>query len=283
MADAESLTLAFVTAHPVEAARILERLNALDAAALFERVPARASAPVFKAMLPSVAARILSMLGAGTAKALLAAIGTQAAVSILRQIAEPQRGQLVAGLPTTAAMASRLLLHYPDDSVGAWIDPDIVVFPPETTVAEALARIGIGNEPQVELVFSVGRYQQLVGVTGLHNLIRASREQKLASIVEKPPVVLSANATVSGVARRRSWQQSPVLPVTDRNGKLIGVLRRGTLDRALARESQPLPADNAELLVTMFAGGYWNAFSVLAHTIVSLLPGAKPIIGQDKP
>ena len=58
MANPESLTLAFVTAHPAEAARILERLNASDAAALFDRVPARAGAPVLTAMLPSAAARV---------------------------------------------------------------------------------------------------------------------------------------------------------------------------------------------------------------------------------
>lgn len=281
MANAETLTLAFVTTHPAEAARILERLNAPDAAALFERVPARAGAPVLNAMLPTVAARILAILEAGTAQSLLAAIGTQAAVSILRQIAEPQRNQLVAGLPTAAAMASRLLLHYPNDSVGAWIDPDIIVFPPGTTVSEALTRIASGNEPQVELVFSVDHDQRLAGVTSLHDLLRVPGERKLASVMRKPPVVLMGGATVAGVARRRGWQQSSVLPVTDRNGKPIGVLRRGALDRALARANQQVSTDESELLVSMFANGYWNAFSALAHAVVSLLPQAKSI-ASDK-
>ncbi len=281
MANAETLTLAFVTSHPAEAARILERLNAVDAAALFERVPARAGAPVLNAMLPTVAARILAELETGAAQSLLAVIGTQAAVSILRQIAEPKRSELVASLPTAAAMASRLLLHYPNDSVGAWIDPDIVVFPPGTTVSEALARIGAGNEPQVELVFSVDHDQRLAGVTSLHNLLRAPGERKLASVASKPPVVLTGNATINGVARRRGWQQTSVLPVTDRTGKPIGVLRRGALDRALARANRQLPADDSELLVSMFASGYWNAFSALAHAVVSLLPNAKPI-ASDK-
>lgn len=281
MANAETLTLAFVTAHPGEAARILERLNAADAAALFERVPARAGAPVLNAMLPTVAARILTELQAGTAQSLLAVIGTQAAVSILRQIAEPQRNELVATLPTAAAMASRLLLHYPNDSVGAWIDPDILVFPPGATVREALERISAGNEPVVELVFLVDHEQRLTGVASLHNLLRVPGERKLAGIAVKPPVVLTGNATVAGVARRRGWQQSSVLPVTDRNEKPIGVLRRAALDRALARANRQLPADDSEMLVSMFARGYWNAFSALAHAVVSLLPGAKSI-ASDK-
>jgi magnesium transporter len=210
----------------------------------------------------------------------LAVIGTQSAVTILRQIAEPQRSELVAGLPTAAAMASRLLLHYPNDSVGAWIDPDIVVFPPGTTAGEALARIATGNEPSVELVFSVDHDQRLAGVTSLHSLLRVPGERKLASIVEKPPVVLTGNATVAGIARRRGWQQTSVLPVTDRNGKPIGVLRRGALERALARANQQLSTDDSEMLVSMFAKGYWNAFSALAHAAVSLLPAAKSIVSD---
>ena len=282
MVDAESLTLAFVTAHPAEAARILERLGTADAAALFERIPTRAGAPVLSTMLPSVAARIVSALKADTGRSLLAALGTQAAVSILRQTNETRRRELVSGLPTATAMASRLLLYYADDSVGAWIDPDIVVFPLETSVADALTRIGNGNEPVVELVFSVDDEQRLKGVARLHQLLRVPSDRKLASIVEKPGTVLNASSTISSISKRRGWQQSAVLPVTDRDGKLIGVLRRSTLDRALARGHQPAPANDSEVLVSMCASGYWNAFSALAHAIVSLLPGGKPI-EQEKP
>ena len=281
MANPESLTLAFVTAHPAEAARILERLNAPDAAALFERVPARAGAPVLTAMLPSAAARVITALDTRAALSLLATTGTQATVTILRQISEPQRSELVAGLPTATAMASRLLLHYPDDSVGAWVDPDIVVLPPETTVAEALDRVASGNESQVELVFSVDRDQRLMGAISVHELLRISGTAKLASVARKPQTVLTASATVSGIARRRGWQQSPVVPVIDRNEQLIGVLRRSALDRALARGLRLEEPDNRQPLAAMFAQGYWSAFSILADATISVLPQAKPIVTDE--
>jgi Mg/Co/Ni transporter MgtE len=146
MADPETLTLAFVSAHPGEAARVLERMTAPEAAALFGKVPARAGVPVLTAMLPSVAARVIGLLEAKIALSMLTAAGSQAAVAVLRQVPEPKRSQLIEGLPTAAAIASRLLLGYPDDSVGAWADPDIVVLPPEVSVGEALARVRSGDE-----------------------------------------------------------------------------------------------------------------------------------------
>lgn len=282
MANPESLTLAFVTGHPAEAARILERLDASDAAALFARVPARAGAPALTAMLPSTAARVISALDNKTALSLLATTGTQATVTILRQISEPRRSELVAGLPTTTAMASRLLLHYADDSIGAWIDPDIVVLPPETPIAEAIARVTAGEETQVELVFSVDRDQRLMGVVSLHELLRAPGTAKLASIARKPPAVLTASATISGIARRRGWQQSPVIPVIDRDARLIGVLRRGALDRALARGRRAVDTDDGESLAAIVAQGYLSAFSVLTDAAISVLPQAKPIVSDEK-
>jgi magnesium transporter len=281
MADEQSLTLAFVTAHPAEAARILERLNAVDAAALFEQLPARAGAPVLTAMLPSAAAHVITSLGMQSALSLLSATGTQATVAILRQISEATRNQLVDALPTTVAMASRLLLYYPDDSVGAWIDPDIVMFPPETTVSEAIERVASGNEPQVEQVFTVDREQRLTGAANVHELLRASATTMLTNIARKPPTVLSASATISGISRRRGWQQAPAIPVTDRNGQLIGVLRRSALDRALARATRLRQPELDQPLGVMVANKYWNAFSVLADAAVSTLPRAKPIVSDE--
>ena len=110
MAEPEALTLTYITAHPAEAARVLERIPGADAAALFATVPARAGAPVLTAMLPSAAARILSSLHDEPALALLTAAGVQAAVTVLRYIPEARRSRLLEGLPTATAVASRVLL-----------------------------------------------------------------------------------------------------------------------------------------------------------------------------
>jgi magnesium transporter len=282
MADPETLTLAFVSAHPGEAARVLERMTAPEAAALFGKVPARAGAPVLTAMLPSVAARVIGLLEAKIALSMLTAAGSQAAVAVLRQVPEPKRSQLIEGLPTAAAIASRLLLGYPDDSVGAWADPDIVVLPPEVSVGEALARVRSGDEELVEQVFAVDREQRLVGLVDLHELLRVPEATAVASVMRKPSAVLTAIATLTGASGQRGWQQSAALPVVDRSGRLIGVLRRSTLARALARNRQQAPADEDASLAGVLARGYWDAISGLAEATVSLLPPGKPLYPGDQ-
>ena len=45
MADPEKLTLTYLDSHPGDAARVLERMSALECAGLLARVPARVAAP----------------------------------------------------------------------------------------------------------------------------------------------------------------------------------------------------------------------------------------------
>jgi magnesium transporter len=233
-------------------------------------------------MLPSVAARVIGLLEAKIALSMLTAAGSQAAVAVLRQVPEPKRSQLIEGLPTAAAIASRLLLGYPDDSVGAWADPDIVVLPPEVSVGEALARVRSGDEELVEQVFAVDREQRLVGLVDLHELLRVPEATAVASVMRKPSAVLTAIATLTGASGQRGWQQSAALPVVDRSGRLIGVLRRSTLARALARNRQQAPADEDASLAGVLARGYWDAISGLAEATVSLLPPGKPLYPGDQ-
>lgn len=282
MASTDTLTLAFLSAHPPEAARVLERLPAADAAALFANVPARIGAPVISGMLPAAAARVLNALDREVALSLLSLTGTQAMVAVLRNVSEPHRGSLLTGLPTTISLTARMLLHYPDDSVGAWVDPDIIALSPEQTVATAMERLSESDETLAEQIFLVDAAQQPVGVVAVHELLRVPGSNVLAGIMHKSVAILTASATISGAARRRGWQQSSALPVIDRSGRLIGVLRRATLERALARHRVPTFVPEDTYLSTMLARGYWDAISGLAEAAVWLLPKTKPLAAKDE-
>ena len=282
MAEPEALTLTYITAHPAEAARVLERIPGADAAALFATVPARAGAPVLTAMLPSAAARILSSLHDEPALALLAAAGVQAAVTVLRYIPEPRRSRLLEGLPTATAVASRVLLGYPDDSVGAWADPDIIMLVPETRVNDVLARVRGGDEMKVDQVYGVDNEQRLIGIVDLLELLRVPDSTTLAAVLHKPLAMLTAMTPLTGAATQRGWQLSSVLPVVERDGRLIGVMHRATLARAMARSRATTQPANDVTITGVLTRGYWDAASGLAEASLWLLPPAKPVLPEDK-
>jgi magnesium transporter len=280
MADAEDLTHAFVDAHPVDAARVLESLPASEAAALFGRLPPRLGGPVLAAMLPPTAARVLGALDNDQSMALLAAIGVQPAVAVLRHVQDPRRARLIDGLPTAVAVASRMLLGYPEDSVGAWTDPDIVALPPDTIIGDAISRIRVATT-DISRVHVIGPGERLLGTVELAGLLRAQETAQLGAVLGERQAVLAAVASLVGAATHRGWELAASLPVVERNDRLVGVLRRATLMRALNRSARDARTSHSETLSGLLARNYWDALSGLVTVTITLLPSTRPLGGSS--
>ncbi len=280
MADAESLTYAFMRAHPAEAAQVLEAVVAAEAAALLARAPAHTGAGVLAAMLPASAARAVAALDDERATELVGALGAQSAVALLRHIGEPRRSQLIAGLPTAAALASRLLLGYPEDSVGAWADPHVVAAAPETPASDALERVR-GTDSAHEGVFVVDAGQRLLGWLPLALLLRAPQGTALEALMSRPDAVLAASTPLAGAAAHPGWRRSSLLPVVEPGDRLLGALTRDALERALGRAPGRSSAAGEDTLLGLLARSYWDGLSGIAEAAATLLPPARRVSGAD--
>lgn len=281
MADPDTLTHAFLAAHPADAARVLERLSAAEAAALFDRVPARLGAPVLAAMLPSIAARALVMLAPPRAAEVIAALGPQAAVAVLRHIAEPRRTPLLDALPTAAALACRALLGYPEDSIGAWVDPDAATLPPDLRAADAMEQLRRSESALAAEIYVVGPEQRLDGVVALAALLRAPPTASVSALMERPPQTLPAVTPLAAAAGHPAWRLAAVVPVVERGAHFIGVLHRHTLEQVLARDAGGREPVGAASLLGGIAAGYWRAVAGLLQTGISVLPRAGVGSGRD--
>jgi Mg/Co/Ni transporter MgtE len=278
MADADTLTLAYVSGHPADAARVLEALAPVEAAAVVSGLPARVAAPALTAMLPPAAARVITALSDSVALSVLSAAGAQAAVAILRHVPEPRRTRLVEGLPTATALAARLLLGYPEDSAGAWSDPQAITLGPRLPAGEALARVRGELGGGTESVYVVGEEQRLMGVIDLATLVRAPDWRRLEVLMRPPPGTLSAVTPLAAAADHPAWEHVSELPVVARGDRLVGVLRHSVLRGALAgSEGAHVDEENELSLAGFAAGGYWAAVSGLVRAFVSLLPRAASV------
>lgn len=276
MAELGALTHAFMRAHPAEAARLLEAQAAEQVAQLFERAPAHAGAPVLAAMLPGSAARALALLPDERVLELARALGTLPMVALLRHLPERRRGALLAAMPTAAALASTVLLGYPEHSVGAWCDPDIVALDAAARVADALERVR-RSELQLGWVFVTDEAQRLRGWVALAQLLRAGDEVALQSLCARCPAVLAANAPLAAAAEHPGWREGSLLPVVEPGGRLVGVLARDALERALG---EPVEASSAagEGVGGVLGRGYWESFAGIAEALLPLLPSV-PALG----
>jgi len=282
MARSEVLSFAFLESHPAEAARVLERLAPLNVAALLSDAPARLAAPVLRAMLPPFVARCLEPLPDQQVSGLLRGMGPQAGVAILHYLPDARRNALLDQLPTGMGMAFRLLLGYPEDTVGAWMDPRVVVLPADTTADSALRRMCEAQGEIDTVVFVVSAGQRLVGLAELPEVLRAPPDTHLSKLMRQMPFTLPARASILGVAEHEGWDDFQMLPVVERDDRFVGALDRGVMARALMRNRRAKPEAGYGDVVANLAGGYWLGVSSLIQLAVEMLPVSAPRPNGDK-
>lgn len=279
VAREQALSLAFMRAHPVQAAGVLEGLPAPEAADLFAQAPARLGGSVLAAMLPRRAAACLALLDDARALDLLSGMATQPTVALLRQLPAPRRQGLIAGLPTTSALASTLLLGFADDTLGAWADPDVLQLPSATRVADALERVRHAADPG-SLVFVIDGSRRLAGIVPLGKLLQAPAGATLGGLMQPPAAVLPAHAQLAGTAAHPGWVHSSALPVVEPGERLVGVMTRDALMRALRRSAPRPVAGDAASWPELGARAGWQLVSGLFDASLALLPRVKPVVAE---
>lgn len=281
MTGTENLSFAFLESHPADAARVLERIAPRHVAALLAEVPARLAAPVLQSMLPLQAARCLEMLGEDAAAGLLRALGPQAGVAVLHYVPEARRNDLLAQLPTAQGMAFRLLLGYPEDTVGAWMDPRVPALPADSSVESAIRRLREATDEDHAGIFVIGSGQRLLGHAGALDLLRAPADATLDKVMGEAAFTIPARASLRAAETHAGWNRFQVLPVVERDNHFVGALDRGVLVRALQRDRRSPAGDGHDSMIANAASAWWLGVAGLIQLIVSLLPVTPYRPGED--
>lgn len=280
MARTRELSLAFAETHPGDAARVLESLAVDNATAFLTLLPARLGAPVLRHMLPTAAARCLEQLDIEVASGLVRDLDAQAGTAILRYVGQRRREQLVTQLPTASALAFRLLLTYPEDTVGAWINPHSLAVTPDTPVAEALERLRQSSESAGAYFYVINADQRLQGLALVVDLLRARRGVTVAQVMRPTHHHLSARASLAAARDSEGWRELYALPVVERQERFIGALEYPVLCSALV---QPHLVDATAPTVdglTLLTRSYWRVFAELLQALTNLLPS--PTVAEEK-
>lgn len=282
MARTRDLSLAFAETHPGDAARVLEHLSTSDATAFLKLLPVRLGAPVLQHMLPTSAAHCLEQLGDEAAAGMVRDLDAQTGTAILRYVSQPRRDQLIAQLPTTSALAFRLLLTYPEDTIGAWINPHSLAVTPETSVSEAIERLRQSAEPGGACIYAVDSEQRLRGVALLVDLLRAGRGASVAQVMHPVRHQLNARASLAAAHEHPGWRELSVLPVVERQDRFIGALEFPVLLRAIEQPHGDETAPNAGDSLSLLTRSSWLMFDNLLRAMITLLPAARPLVEENR-
>ncbi len=261
----DRLTLGYIQAHPLEAARWLEGLKAHESAELLAVLPPEDVASVLEHCLPGPASKILGNVSLSMASQVITELSTSSAIGVLRQFDDPFRVDLLDRLDKAIGSSLRRAMRYPMHTAANLADPRVLTLPPDITVEDALGRTKLDVRNTTYYVYVIDRNTKLEGLVTLKQLIASDDDHLIASMMTSKVVTLSAEASIDEILQHPQWARFHTLPVVDRWGTFLGALRYRTL-RGIEREQiqDPDPGSLSQALIQL-----WEVYALAGIGIMT--------------
>jgi magnesium transporter len=203
---------AFADLPPDDQEEILPRLNPQTAADLLEELEDEEAAEVAAYLPPESLADVLDEMEPDDAADILGDLPPERAASALAQMEDADEV-----IP---------LLAHPDDTAGGLMTSAFYGLRRHTTAQMAIDFLRT-QQPDAETpyyLYVVDRFNRLIGVVSLRDLIVASPEATIESIMRRDVRSIPVGTDQEEVARVMQRYDLLALPVVDHDGRLVGVI-----------------------------------------------------------
>jgi magnesium transporter len=252
--------------HTDRAASVLERLDDAETIALLERTGPGNAATLVARLSPRRATAVLEGLSSARLVAVIERLAVDTAARLVRRLDAANVARILDRVSPAHARSLRAVLRFPEGTVGALMDPNVLALPQELSAREALARVREAAAYARYNVYVVAAGQRLVGVLNLRELLLAPEDRSLSELMTRDPHRLRATADRTTLLGHPGWRSVHTLPVVDEDGAYLGVVRYRTL-RRLEEELSESRRDDGDTsaafgeLIAAGARGLLDAFA----------------------
>jgi magnesium transporter len=156
----------------------------------------------------------------------VSAIESDDAVYILEDIDAPDREEILAQMPPFERLSLKRSLDFPEDSAGRRMQTDFIAIPPFWTVGQTIDYLREEEELPDEFfqIYVVDPGYNLLGTIPLDKFLRAKRQTRIETIMNKNVIVVEAGEDQEEAARVFERYDLVEVGVVDENQRLVGVL-----------------------------------------------------------
>lgn len=216
--DEEDTQMVLALIGPERAADFIEAMSDVQAADILEELPVEQAAAIVDEMESDHRADLLSEMDAEDAEAIL-------------QQMDPEEAE-----------DARHLLKYHEDSAGGTMVTEFVSYPQDTLVGAVLEDLQENAEQYADIgihyVYVESPRGVLVGVARLRDLVLASHHKLLQDIMIVNPIYVLANTPLQELDTFFERYSFSDVPVTDHEGKMLGLVRRADVEQAVGEERE---------------------------------------------
>ncbi|MCL5966743.1 MAG: CBS domain-containing protein [Deltaproteobacteria bacterium] len=216
---------ALASLHPADIAQIISGMPPDGRKEFFEKLDVETAAEALHELEPDVQAGIITDMDKEQAADVIERMPPDEAADVIGDLPAEKAQEILGLMEKEEAEDVHELLGHEEDTAGGLMTNEYLAYPPEITVAEALARFR-KDAPEIEAVYYIYAVEdeKLVGVIGLRDLILEEPGKRLEEVMHKKIITIRVEASQEEVAETISKYNLLALPVVDDGNRLLGVV-----------------------------------------------------------
>jgi magnesium transporter len=227
------------TFDPSDVADVLVAVPDRDDAAIFRLLPREHAGQVFAYLPQDHQEGLLRSLTNDQMRAVLAGMSPDDQARLLEELPAAVTCRILDTLSPEELKAARDLLGYPPESAGRYMTPRYVALRPDMTARDALDHIrqtGRDHET-LNILYVLDADGTLLQELRLGTLVLADPDARVADIPDRPLVSIPATADREEAVRAFRKYDRAALPVTDRDGHMLGIITADDILDVAEREA----------------------------------------------
>ena len=229
----------------------MEDMNEFDVAAFLRKIDDTQMAMVFHLLSKEMAAEVFANFDTPEQEKIINSITDSELTGIVEELYVDDAVDMMEELPANvvkrvmhaATPETRDLinqyLHYPENSAGSIMTAEFVDLKKDMRVREAFARIRrIGDDREtIYICFVTSAHRELEGVVTVKDLLLADPETVVEELMDRNLIFAATTEDQESVAAKFSDYDLMVLPVVDKEGRLVGIVTVDDIIDVMERET----------------------------------------------
>lgn len=214
-------------AHPSELAERLQRLDADEAANVLRWLPIHELSLVLLKMDEALAARAMATIPADELASILEKLPHNVTAGLLAELPETMRERLLSQIDALASSAIKILLRYPENSVGRLMSSRFIMLKEKSTIGECLDMLQRRRESELDEIsylYVVDPEDRLAGILSVRDLIFRPSDRMIGSLMTRDVARLHVDEDRESMIRQFSELGFMALPVVDAENRLVGTV-----------------------------------------------------------
>jgi magnesium transporter len=220
--------------HAADVGALLSTMAPNDRRALVTAVGADLDPEVLSELDEDLRNELARLLGAKTLADAVKELDVEDAAYVLEDLEDAEKREVLAQVPLEDRAEVIDALLFPEETAGRLMHREFVALPGVLSVAEAIARLTMQDAPEdFQEIYLTDADGRPTGFVALSRLLRAAPDTKLTDIASSEMTLIPASTDQRAFAYLFEHYHLNSAPVTDDQGRLVGLLSAGSVVEVL--------------------------------------------------